>query len=76
MCEHAIKSLPFSQWAGYSFGSVWNLRARPKVGNKAAAFLKPHLEHRNQELALSASVSPCYVAYFILLNSAHVLPER
>lgn len=28
MCEHAIMSLPFSQYAGYWFGNVWNLQAK------------------------------------------------
>lgn len=28
MYEHTRKSLPFSQYAGYWFGNVWNLQAR------------------------------------------------
>ena len=51
-------------------------QGRPKLGNKAAAFFKLHFERTNPESGLNESVSPRYIACFIVLESAHALPER
>lgn len=68
MHEHAMKSLPLSQPAGYWFGNVWNLQRRQAQvrGKKwfVGFFLRPYLEHINPQLTLHVSMSPHYIASF------------